>query len=64
MAKTRVLVVEDSATIRQRLIEILESDPEIELVGAAEDGKQAVRRLSSASVIGPMSSPWTWRCRS
>ena len=42
MAKTRVLVVEDSATIRQRLIEIPESDPEIELVGAAEDGKQAV----------------------
>ena len=42
MAKTRVLVVEDSLTIRKRLVEILESDPDIELVGEAEDGKRAI----------------------
>jgi two-component system chemotaxis response regulator CheB len=42
MQKTRVLIVEDSVTVRKRLIEILESDPEIELVGEAEDGKRAI----------------------
>jgi two-component system chemotaxis response regulator CheB len=42
MAKVRVLMVEDSATIRGRLEEILASDPEIELVGTAGDGKMAI----------------------
>src|ERR1700730_3756404 len=42
MAKTRVLVVEDSLTVRKRLVEILASDPEIELVGEADDGKRAI----------------------
>jgi two-component system chemotaxis response regulator CheB len=42
MRKTRVLVVEDSPTVRQRLVDILASDPEVELVGEAEDGKRAI----------------------
>src|ERR1700749_2547708 len=42
MARTRVLVVEDSPTVRGRLIEILAGDPEIELVGEAGDGKRAI----------------------
>ena len=42
MARTRVLMVEDSATIRGRLQEILATDPEIELVGTAPDGKMAI----------------------
>jgi two-component system chemotaxis response regulator CheB len=42
MPRIRVLVAEDSPTVRQRLIETLAADPAIELVGAAEDGKQAV----------------------
>jgi two-component system, chemotaxis family, protein-glutamate methylesterase/glutaminase len=42
MAKTRVLVADDSQTVRKRLIEILESDPQIELVGEAEDGERAI----------------------
>src|SRR5580704_3797196 len=42
MRKTRVLVVEDALTVRQRLMEILGSDPEIELIGEAEDGKRAI----------------------
>src|SRR6266436_3363678 len=42
MPKTRVLVVEDSLTVRKRLVEILGSDPEIVLVGEAEDGKRAI----------------------
>jgi two-component system chemotaxis response regulator CheB len=42
MASVRVLMVEDSATIRGRLEEILSADPEIELVGVAGDGKTAI----------------------
>ena len=42
MSKLRVLVVEDSLTVRKRLCEILEGDPGIEVVGEAEDGKQAI----------------------
>jgi two-component system chemotaxis response regulator CheB len=41
-AKIRVLVVEDSTTVRKRLRAVLESDPEIEVVGEAEDGKRAI----------------------
>jgi two-component system, chemotaxis family, protein-glutamate methylesterase/glutaminase len=42
MPKTRVLVVEDSRTVRKRLVDILTSDPVMELVGEAEDGKRAI----------------------
>ncbi|MBI3723413.1 chemotaxis-specific protein-glutamate methyltransferase CheB [bacterium] len=42
MAKIRVLVVEDSLTIRKRLIEVLAADPELFVVGEAADGKQAI----------------------
>jgi len=41
MAKTRVLVVEDSPTVRQHLVEVLRSDSQIEVVGEAEDGRRA-----------------------
>ena len=42
MRNTRVLVVEDSPTVRGRIVEILRSDPSFEVVGAAEDGKRAI----------------------
>jgi len=42
MKRLRVLVVEDSLTVRKRLCEVLGADPGIEVVGEAEDGKQAV----------------------
>lgn len=42
MSKLRVLVVEDSLTVRKRLCEVLGCDPDIEVVGEAEDGKQAI----------------------
>lgn len=41
MAKTRVLVVEDSRTVRARLCEVLAADPGLEVVGEAEDGRRA-----------------------
>jgi two-component system chemotaxis response regulator CheB len=40
---TRVLVADDSPTVRDLLVYILASDPEIEIVGCAADGEEAVR---------------------
>lgn len=40
--KVRVLVVEDSLTVRKHLIEILSREPDMEVVGEAEDGKRAI----------------------
>lgn len=42
MTKLRVLVVEDSLTVRKRLCEILSADPEIEVIAEAADGKHAI----------------------
>ena len=42
MGKTRVLVVEDSLTVRQRLLEVLATDPNVEVVGEAGDGRTAI----------------------
>jgi two-component system chemotaxis response regulator CheB len=38
----RVLVVEDSLTVRKRLVEVLSSDPELVVVGEAEDGRRGI----------------------
>ena len=40
--RTRVLVVEDSLTVRQRLIEVMSADPDLEVVGEAQDGKRGI----------------------
>jgi len=42
--KLRVLIVDDSASVRQVLKEILESDREIEVIGTARDGEEAIVR--------------------
>lgn len=41
----RVLVVEDSATVREFLLQILCSDPAIEIVGTAETGEDALEAV-------------------
>lgn len=38
----RVLVVEDSLTVRRMLVDVLSEDPELQVVGEAEDGKQGI----------------------
>ncbi len=42
MKKLRVLVVEDSMTVRKRLVEVLNDDPSMEVIAEAEDGKRAI----------------------
>lgn len=44
---TRVLVVEDSVTVRNHICETLRSDPLIEVVGETGDGKQAIELCQS-----------------
>lgn len=44
MAKVRILVVEDSVTVRRHLCAVLAADPTIEIVGEAGDGKQAIEQ--------------------
>lgn len=41
-AKIRVLVVEDSATVRQYLAEVIGRSSDMEVVGLAEDGKRGI----------------------
>src|ERR1035437_6769797 len=43
--KIRVLIVDDSAFVRQTLKDILESDPEIEVMAVASDPYIAVERI-------------------
>lgn len=45
--KLRVLIVDDSASVRQVLKEILESDPQIEVMGVAPDPYVAVERIKA-----------------
>jgi two-component system chemotaxis response regulator CheB len=43
--KIRVLIVDDSATVRQTLADVLASDPQIEVLGVASDPFVAARRI-------------------
>jgi two-component system, chemotaxis family, protein-glutamate methylesterase/glutaminase len=45
-AKIRVLIVDDSAVVRQTLNEVLSSDPEIEVIATAGDPFVAAERIS------------------
>jgi len=45
MDKIKVLIVDDSALVRQTLVTILESDPQIEIVGVAADPYIAVEKI-------------------
>ena len=45
MQKIRVLIVDDSALVRKLLKELLESDPQIEVVGVAPDPLVAIRKI-------------------
>jgi two-component system chemotaxis response regulator CheB len=47
MTALRVLVVEDSLTVRRRLCEVLAADAGIEVVGEAADGKRAIELCQS-----------------
>ena len=43
--KIRVLIIDDSASVRQALTHVLEQDPEIEVMGAASDPFMAAKKI-------------------
>lgn len=43
----KVLVVDDSPLIRQLIVEALEKDPDVQVVGTAENGKQAIEQAAA-----------------
>ncbi|GAB6039404.1 protein-glutamate methylesterase/protein-glutamine glutaminase [Endothiovibrio diazotrophicus] len=47
MAKVRVLIVDDSALVRQILTETLNADPDVEVVGAASDPYAAREKIKA-----------------
>ncbi len=46
MPKVRVLVVDDSASVRQTMVDVLSADPGIEVMGVASDPFVAARRIA------------------
>ena len=49
MAKKKVLIVDDSALVRQLLTEILNQHPQLEVVGTAADPYVAVQKIRENS---------------
>jgi len=49
MSQIKVLVVDDSFFIRKRLVEMLSSDPEIVVIDTAQNGLEAIEKVSSLS---------------
>jgi len=60
VATIRVLIADDHALLRGGFKLILEAEPDIDIVGEASDGREALARASSS----PTSSSWTFGCRS
>jgi two-component system, chemotaxis family, protein-glutamate methylesterase/glutaminase len=46
-AKIKVLIIDDSASVRQALADVLNSDPDIEVIGTASDPFVAARRMQA-----------------
>ena len=60
--KQRILLVEDHTLLRQGLCSLLSSDPNIEVVGEADNGKDAIRLAGSLSpnlILMDLSMPGT-----
>ncbi len=60
MKKIKVLIADDHAIVREGLKLLLDSDPDIEVVGEAEDGKIAIKKVKDLNpdmVIMDVSMP-------
>lgn len=47
MRKTRVLVVEDSLTVRRHIVDVLSADPQLEVIGETDSGLRAIELVRS-----------------
>lgn len=60
MKQVRILIAEDHTILRQGLLALLSSNPEFEVVGEAEDGREAIRcveKLRPDLVLMDLSMP-------
>ena len=60
MARIRTLVVEDQPIARERLVELLQAEPDVEVIGAADTGLgavDAIRRLTPDLVFLDLQIP-------
>jgi DNA-binding NarL/FixJ family response regulator len=55
----RILLVEDHETVRQGLKLLIDREADLEVIGEASDGAQAIER---GHLQSSMSSSWTSRC--
>ncbi len=53
MSAVRVLVVDDQALFREALVTLLGARPEVEVVGEAGDGHQALERAAARPPVTP-----------
>ena len=58
--KVRVLIVDDSGLIRERLACLCSLMPRLEVVGSARDGVEALEAMRK---LKPDVVTWTWPCR-
>ena len=49
MPKIRVLVVDDSVVIRRMVSDVLSAEPDIEVAGAAADGRIALQKIEQVN---------------
>ncbi len=54
-------MVDDSPLCRQLIFDALQKDPDLEVVGTAENGREAIEKARAAQARP--SSPWTSTCR-
>ena len=52
--KVRVLIIDDSASVRQTLTRVLEEDPEIEVMAVASDPFMAARKIQEEILLAIM----------
>lgn len=55
----RVLIVDDSGFFRHRISDLLSGDSRIEVVGTAQNGKEAVEQAKNYVLV---LLPWTLKC--
>jgi two-component system response regulator NreC len=48
-AKHRIIIAEDHTILREGLRSLLSSDPDLEIVGEAQDGQEAIRCVEKLS---------------
>ena len=59
MIAVRALIVDDNASFRQRIKELLDLDPDIEVVGEVAGGREAVRKARQLEADLVLMDVWT-----